>query len=693
MEEKFSPSQACAAFAAGLRYEDIPDKVLDLIKRDLLDWAGCAIKGSRDRSSQPIRNVKALLGGAPQAGVFGDPALTDMRTAATENGYFGHIFEMDDVDRESISHPATVVMPPALAAAQYLGRSGRDILTAIVAGFEVMLRIGAAITPAHYKIFHTTSTTGVFGAAASAGRILGLAPERMLWALGNAGTLACGLWQFNPDGAMSKFIHAGGAAGNGLWVALLAQNGFSGASHILEGPQGFFAGFARQEVNMDLFRDFGKRWRAGTVSFKPYPCCRHTHSAIDAALEIRRQLLQQPGDRIARLTARTYGTALSIAGKTRPKTGRDAKFSLSYCIASAILRGTPAEASFSQQATEDPELRAADLAFGNLEGTLLEGGETLKTPSPTTYAFRTPVRYARYLKEAGFDFLSLANNHAGDFGEEGMDSTQRCLRSQDIAFAGIRGVCEYTLIERGGVRFGVAAFGHNFYTPRHGDEAEVRRILSELRRRADLIVVSFHGGAEGRDRSRLPYGEEVFLNEKRGSLRRFAHLCVDLGADAVFGHGPHVPRAVEVYKDRFIAYSLGNFCTPYMVSLKGISGLAPVIEIRIDRSGRFLSGRIHSFRQIRGVGPRLDPERGAARLIKALSEEDIRDRAFTIDEEGRILPGAATAPKPAPSAEPQRPPEAPAAAGAPGESAEPEDPRVGEDILIEEPAEADRPAP
>lgn len=358
MEEKFTPSQACAAFAAGLRYEDIPDKVLDLIKRDLLDWAGCAIKGSRDRSSQPIRNVKALLGGAPQAGVFGDPALTDMRTAATENGYFGHIFEMDDVDRESISHPATVVMPPALAAAQYFGRSGRDILTAIVAGFEVMLRIGAAITPAHYKIFHTTATTGVFGAAASAGRILRLPPERMLWALGNAGTLACGLWQFNPDGAMSKFIHAGGAAGNGLWVALLAQNGFSGASHILEGPQGFFAGFARQEVNMELFRDFGKRWRAGTISFKPYPCCRHTHSAIDAALEIRRQLLEKPGDRIARLTAHTYGTALSIAGKTRPKTGRDAKFSLSYCIVSSILRGSPAEASFSQQATEDPELRA-----------------------------------------------------------------------------------------------------------------------------------------------------------------------------------------------------------------------------------------------------------------------------------------------------------------------------------------------
>ncbi|MCG5030830.1 CapA family protein [Mesosutterella sp. OilRF-GAM-744-9] len=327
-----------------------------------------------------------------------------------------------------------------------------------------------------------------------------------------------------------------------------------------------------------------------------------------------------------------------------------------------------------------PVLRAADLAFGNLEGTLLEGGETQKVPSPTTYAFRTPVRYARYLKEAGFDFLSLANNHAGDFGEEGMNSTQRCLREQGIAFAGIRGRCEYALIERGGVRFGVAAFGHNSYTLRHGDEAEVRRILAALRRRSDLIVVSFHGGAEGRNRARLPYGEEIFLNEKRGSLRHFAHLCVDLGADAVFGHGPHVPRAVEVYKDRFIAYSLGNFCTPYMVSLKGISGLAPVIEIQMSSSGRFLSGQIYSFRQIRGTGPRLDPGREAAKLIKTLSEEDISPRFFTIDESGRILPAvaAASAPAQTSAAEPS--------GGPSGQGAESEDPRIGEDILIEEPA-------
>ncbi|MDL2060318.1 CapA family protein [Mesosutterella sp. AGMB02718] len=379
--------------------------------------------------------------------------------------------------------------------------------------------------------------------------------------------------------------------------------------------------------------------------------------------------------------------ASPLAAGGAPALAQQRAFTLAFC--GDIMMGStfPGEALPEHDgqklfADAAPVLRSADLAFGNLEGTLLEGGETQKVPSPTTYAFRTPVRYARYLKEAGFDFLSLANNHAGDFGEEGMDSTQRCLREQGIAFAGIRGRCEYALIERGGVRFGVAAFGHNSYTLRHGDEAEVRRILAALRRRADLIVVSFHGGAEGRDRARLPYGEEIFLNEKRGSLRQFAHLCVDLGADAVFGHGPHVPRAVEVYKGRFIAYSLGNFCTPYMVSLKGISGLAPVIEIRMSASGRFLSGQIYSFRQIRGVGPRLDPGLGAAKLIKTLSEEDISPRFFTIDDSGRILPAAAAAPAPAPVQAPAAEP----AGGPSGESAEPEDPRIGEDILIEEPA-------
>lgn len=361
----FSPSRACADFGANLSFSDIPLDVVDRMKRDLLDWCGCAIKGSRDPASKPAREVEQLLGWAREAGVFGEPYAADFRSAAFMNGYYGHINEMDDVDRASISHPATCVIPAALSLSLFTGdsadakaKNGADILTAVTAGFEVMLRIGAAITPAHYKIFHTTATTGPFGAAAAGARILGLSPERTLWAIGNAGSCAAGLWQFNPDGAMTKFMHAGNAAGNGVFTALLARAGFSGPAHVLEGGQGFFAGFARQEPKIEFLEDFGKYWRAGAVSFKPYPCCRHTHSAIDAGIALHKQL--EPGETITKLKLHTYSTALSIAGKTDPQTGREGKFSITYCVASAIVRGVMRETDFTEEAVQDPRVKAIE---------------------------------------------------------------------------------------------------------------------------------------------------------------------------------------------------------------------------------------------------------------------------------------------------------------------------------------------
>lgn len=351
-----APSKACSDFAAALRYEDIPADVVDMVKRDLLDWVGCATAGAASVASEPIKAVTAIIGGPAQATAV-DHGKLDVVHAAMSNAYYGHIFEMDDVDRESISHPATVNMAPAMAVAEYAGKTGRDAITAIVAGFEVMLRIGAAITPEHYKIFHTTATTGVFGAAMAAGKLLDLGPVQMAWALGNAGTSAAGLWQFLPDGAMSKFLHTGSAAGNGVLVALLAQNGFSGASHILEGPQGFFAGYARQAVDETLFADFGKRWRTGTVSFKPYPCCRHTHSAIDAAAEIRRQA---GGEKLASVKVYSYSTAQRVAGIRHPQTCRQAKFSVPWCVASTILRGIPSEADFADDSVKEADVQALE---------------------------------------------------------------------------------------------------------------------------------------------------------------------------------------------------------------------------------------------------------------------------------------------------------------------------------------------
>ena len=283
-----------------------------------------------------------------------------------------------------------------------------------------------------------------------------------------------------------------------------------------------------------------------------------------------------------------------------------------------------------------PILKRADIAVGNLEGTLCDGGTSTKGTGPNSYAFRTPTSYAPWLTQAGFDFLSMANNHANDFGIEGIMSTEQYLREQGIKYCGIQGRTETAVIERKGLKIGFCAFGHNSYTLKHTDLSTVSRILNDLKSRTDLIIVSFHGGAEGRSKSHLPYGTETFLGENRGSLRELAHYCIDNGADIVYGHGPHVVRAVEVYNDRFIVYSLGNFCTPYGMSLTDISAYAPIIEVKIARDGHFLNGQIHSLKQIKGIGPRTDSQHSAARQMKQLSEEDVPKSEATIDAKGSI---------------------------------------------------------
>lgn len=281
-------------------------------------------------------------------------------------------------------------------------------------------------------------------------------------------------------------------------------------------------------------------------------------------------------------------------------------------------------------------LVGTDLTIGNLEGAICDGGKSTKGNGPNSYSFRTPTSYGHLLKEAGFDFMSMANNHANDFGLEGIESTERVLDEQDIRYAGIDGRVESAVIERKGLKIGLCAFGHNSYTIKHLDLNTVGRIVDDLVAKCDLVIVSFHGGAEGRSKNHLPNGPETFLGENRGSLRQLAHFCVDHGADVVYGHGPHVVRGVEVYKDRFIAYSLGNFCTPYNVNLTGISGYAPIVEINIDKDGTFRHGKIHSFIQTRGIGPRTDKTKKVALEMKNLSETDIPHSQAKIDLNGNI---------------------------------------------------------
>ena len=202
----------------------------------------------------------------------------------------------------------------------------------------------------------------------------------------------------------------------------------------------------------------------------------------------------------------------------------------------------------------------ADFSAGNLEGVICEGGSCTKnTGKANNYAFRMPESYVHLLTDAGFDYLNLANNHTNDFGSYGLERTREVLEREGIAYSGLPD-CESVVVEKDGVRYGVCSFGHNSYTLKHTDTASVTRIVTALRPKCDILIVTFHGGAEGSKYSHLPDGPETYLGENRGNLRAFAHHCIDLGADLVFGHGPHVTRAVECYNDRLIAYSLGNFC-------------------------------------------------------------------------------------------------------------------------------------
>ena len=279
----------------------------------------------------------------------------------------------------------------------------------------------------------------------------------------------------------------------------------------------------------------------------------------------------------------------------------------------------------------------ADLAAGNLEGVICEGGTCTKnTGKANNYAFRMPESYVHLLTDTGFDYLNLANNHTNDFGAYGLTRTRQLLEEEGIAYSGLPD-CETTVVERNGVRYGICSFGHNSHTLKHTDTASVTRIVTALRPQCDILIVSFHGGAEGSKQSHLPDGPEFYLGENRGSLRAFAHHCVDLGADIVFGHGPHVTRAIECYKDRIIAYSLGNFCTTFGVNLAGVNGYAPVLVVRIDRDGRFVDGRIHSFIQTQGTGPKLDAADVVAQHMRTLSLTDFRgDCGLNISENGTL---------------------------------------------------------
>ena len=327
-------SELLADFAANLRFEDIPQPVIRRAEDLFLDWFGSALAGKNARAVEAIECFAKSMGPANGGSeVLISRRRTSPLFAALVNAAASHLAEQDDVHNGSVFHPGTVVFPPALAVTQSLGRSGRDLLTAAVAGYEVGIRVGEFLGRSHYKVFHTTGTAGTVAAAAATGNLLKLTPDQMLNAFGSAGTQAAGLWEFLRDAADSKQLHTAKAGADGLLSAYLAQQAFTGAKQIFDGPQGMAAGMSTDADPTKIVAELGTRWALTETSFKFHACCRHTHPAADALLQVVTDHKLAAND-IARVTAHVHQAAIDVLGAVDvPQSVHQAKFSMGTVLA------------------------------------------------------------------------------------------------------------------------------------------------------------------------------------------------------------------------------------------------------------------------------------------------------------------------------------------------------------------------
>jgi 2-methylcitrate dehydratase PrpD len=351
VKQNHSPTRELATFVARTAFRDIPENVTEQAKLCILDWLGSALAGSLQPPAKIIRDLVKENGGRKESTVLGSRTKNSCVNAALANGVMSHIVEFDDLHVESIIHPAAPVIPASLAVAETNGSNGQDLITSVVLGYDVEIRIGLAMNLSHYRYWHSTGTCGTFGAAAAAGKILNLDEEKMKHALGIAGTEASGL--IEVFGTMSKPLNAGKAAQNGVIAALLAKKGFTSTKKILESDRGYCQA-SSQSPNLNLITlDLGKRFEILNDSFKNHASCGHTHSALDAALKLAKEHEIKP-DTIGQVTVETYPIAVEIVGRNyTPKTSSEGKFSLPYCMAVALIYGKVGLTEFSSKKLKD----------------------------------------------------------------------------------------------------------------------------------------------------------------------------------------------------------------------------------------------------------------------------------------------------------------------------------------------------
>jgi 2-methylcitrate dehydratase PrpD len=349
-----------ARWIAGLTYQDLPERTRDVVRLVLLDTLGCGIYGYATPWTQAILQWVKAGGAAKGRARAWNSASVGLRAAdaALVNGVSAHAFELDDYHNTKL-HPGAVVIPAVLAMAEERNLAGDRLVTAIAAGYEVMIRSSMALDPSAARLrgWHLTGACGPFGAAAACAVLLGLDTERTAWALGLAGTQGAGLWAFNADGAMSKRLHAGKAAHAGVFAAELAAGGFTGPTQIYEfNDGGFLKAFSDQSSVAPLTKALGRTWHLDQVSIKPYSCCASTHAYIDAALELRRRA----GNRWDASRPVRVGLSKVVDVQCgfdyKPGTALNAQMSVRYCVAAALMDGQVLPAQFSEQRMQDPAL-------------------------------------------------------------------------------------------------------------------------------------------------------------------------------------------------------------------------------------------------------------------------------------------------------------------------------------------------
>jgi 2-methylcitrate dehydratase PrpD len=355
-DDPIDPGRTLAQFAATLRFEDIPAPVLRRAEDLMVDWFGSALAGKGSRPVETIARFFETMG--PVQGpseILIHRRGSSPLVAAAINAAASHVAEQDDVHNGSVFHPAAVVFPPALAVAQALGASGRELLLASIVGYEVGIRVGEFLGRSHYKVFHTTGTAGSVAAAAAVGRLLGLSVEQMQHAFGSAGTQAAGLWEFLRDAADSKQLHTAHAAATGLTAAYLARDGFTGARRIFDGERGMAAGMSSDADPSRLQDRLGQRWALAETSFKFHASCRHTHPAADALQLLMREHGVAAGD-VEQVTALVHQGAIDVLGAvTDPQTVHQAKFSMGTVLGLIATTGSAGLAEF------DASYRAPEL--------------------------------------------------------------------------------------------------------------------------------------------------------------------------------------------------------------------------------------------------------------------------------------------------------------------------------------------